>query len=151
MTITEIFLKFHPSFRADPVKVVLNPGEPSWVSNFTASGGSKGDNTNLLPLLSSLGHLVPHVQGATRVTVASSLSSSSVDTDNSGSNYSVDSVTVRVADDGTVLDHPEDRGDSSSRVRGFSPPSAGDQLTNISSVASRGHTGRSDVVVEVDW
>merc|ERR1719347_676356 len=114
MTITEIFLKFHSSFRADPVKGVLNPGEPSWVSNFTASGGSEGDNTNLLPLLSSLGHLVLHVKGATGVAVASSLSSSSVDTDNSGSNNSVDSVTVRVADDGTVLDHPEDRGDTSS-------------------------------------
>merc|ERR1712123_399056 len=100
-------LKFHSSLRHDPVQVVFNPGETSWVSNFTTSRGTEGDNSNLLPLLSSLGHLRLHVQRATRVSVACSLSSSGVNADNSGSDNSVDIIAGAVGDDRTVFNHSE--------------------------------------------
>merc|ERR1711892_1604007 len=52
------------SFLADPVQVRLCPGESSRVANLTSSRGSKGDNSDLLPLLAGSLDLSLHVEGA---------------------------------------------------------------------------------------
>jgi len=139
---------------ADPVKIVFVPGETCGVSDLTSSGGSEGDNSDLLPLLSSGSVLVLdlelHVKRTTRVSVAGSLSSGGVNADNTVSDNTVDGVTLGVRDDGPVLDHPEDGGDSSGRVTGLTPSSAGHHLVDISGVSSHGHAAGPDVVVEGD-
>merc|ERR1712064_114290 len=86
----------------------------------------------------------------TRVSVAGSLSSGGVNADNTVSDNTVDGVTLGVRDDGPVLDHPEDGGDSSGRVTGLTPSSAGHHLVDISGVSGHWHAAGPDVVVEGD-
>merc|ERR1719340_388733 len=135
---------------ADPVKIVFSPGEPGGVAALTTSGGSEGDNTDLLPLIASTLHAALHVERTTGVSVAGSLASSGVNADDAVSDDSVDGVTVGVGDDGPVLHHPQDGRDSSSGVAGLTPASAGHSLANIGGVSSHGHTAGPDVVVEGD-
>merc|ERR1719225_1656612 len=133
---------------ADPVQVVLSPGEPGWVADLTTGGGSEGDNTDLLPLVASALHAAHHVERTTRVSVAGSLAAGSVNADDAVTDDSVDGVTVGVGDDGPVLHHPQHGGDSSGAVTGLTPASAGHSLANIGGVSGHGHTAGPDVVVE---
>merc|ERR1719300_2335744 len=50
-----------------------------------------------------------------------------------------------------IFHHSEDGGDTSGTVRWLSPSSACNKLSFIGSVSSRGHAGRFDVVIEVNW
>merc|ERR1712002_332195 len=140
------------SLGTDPVPVVFGSGETSWVSNFTSGGGSEGDDSNLLPLLpsGSVLDIELHVQWTTRVSVACSLSSGGVNADDSGLDDSVDGVTFSVGDDGKILDHSQDGGDTSGVVGGFSPSGVGDELIGIGGVSGIGKTAGLDVVVEGD-
>merc|ERR1719150_3219078 len=135
---------------ADPVQVVFSPGEPGRVADLTASRGSEGDNTDLLPLVACVLCVERHVERTTGVSVAGSLSTSGVNADNAVTDDSIDVVTVAVGDDGPVLHHPQDGRDSSSGVTGLTPASAGHSLANIGGVSSHGHTAGPDVVVEGD-
>merc|ERR1712209_59526 len=139
---------------ADPVKVVFVPGESSGVSDLTSGGGSEGDNSDLLPLLSSGSVLVDnielHVERSARVSVAGSLSSSGVNADNSISDNAVDGVTFSVGDDWQIFDHSENGGDSSGVVAGLAPSGGGDELTNIGGVSGGRLTAGLDVVIEGD-
>merc|ERR1719381_323275 len=140
------------SLGTEPVSVVFSSGETSGVSNFTSGGGSEGDDSDLLPLLSS-GSVLDvelHVQWATGVSVACSLSSGSVNAHNTVSDNSVDGVTFRVGDDGKILDHSEDGGDSSGVIGGLSPTGGGDELIGIGGVPDGRKTAGLDVVVEGD-
>merc|ERR1712209_316235 len=139
---------------ADPVKVVFVPGESSGVSDLTSGGGSEGDNSDLLPLLSSGSVLVDnielHVERSARVSVAGSLSSSGVNADNSISDNAVDGVTFSVGDDWQIFDHSENGGDSSGVVAGLAPSGGGDELANIGGVSGGRLTAGLDVVIEGD-
>ena len=141
-------------FGADPVKIVFVPGETCGVSDLASSGGSEGDNSDLLPLLSSGSVLVLdlelHVKRTTRVSVAGSLSSGGVNTDNSVSDNAVDGVTFRVGDDWQILDHSEDGRDSSGVVTGLAPSGGSDKFGNIGGVSGGWLTAGLDVVIEGD-
>merc|ERR1719384_2727982 len=134
---------------ADPVKVVLSPGEPGGVADLATSGGSEGDNTDLLPLVASALGVEGHVEGTAGVSVACSLASGGVNADHAVTDDAVDGVTLGVGDDGPVLDHPQDGRDSTSGITGLTPASAGHGLANIGGVSSHGHTAGLDVVVEL--
>ena len=138
--------------RADPVHEVGVPGESSGVADLTSGGGTEGDNTDLLPLLSGdtvlVNNVELHVEGTARVSAACSLASGGVNAHDSVSDDAVDGVTLGVGDDGQVLDHPQDGGDASGAVAGLSPSGAGHELANISGVGGGGLATGLDVVVE---
>merc|ERR1719391_1576244 len=103
----------HSSLGLDPVKVVLGPGESCRHANLTSSRGSEGHNSDLGPLVSSGLATSLLDQGATRVTVARSTASSSVNTDDTISDNAVDGVAVSVGHDWDVPHLPEDWGNAS--------------------------------------
>merc|ERR1719400_1076483 len=133
---------------ADPVQIVFSPGEPGGVADLTPGGGSEGDHSDLLPLIAGALHAGLHVERTAGVSVAGSLATGGVDADNPGTDDAVDVVAVAVGDDGPVLNHPQDGGDSSGAVAGLAPAGAGHHLAHIGGVAGHGHTAGLDVVVE---
>merc|ERR1712192_333875 len=117
----------------DPLKVLCNPGESVGVARLAASRGDKAGDANLSPLVPSLS--LSHVQGATTVAIAHSLSSRCID----AHDPAVDDVPVVVSAGGLgdhweVLHHIEVRCDSSSIVSVLSPTNWGCQLakSNVS-------------------
>merc|ERR1719225_289392 len=137
----------HSSLGLDPVQVVLGPGESSGHANLTSSRCSKGDNSDLGPLVTSgLATSLLH-QGATRVTIARSTASSSVNADDSISNDAVDVVAVRVADNWDVPHLPEDWGDPTGAVCGLAPSGHCDQGTDGGGLSGSGQARGGDVVV----
>merc|ERR1712192_39124 len=135
----------------DPLKVLCNPGESVGVARLAASRGDKAGDANLSPLVPSLS--LSHVQGATTVAIAHSLSSRCVD----AHDPAVDDVAVVVSAGGLgdhweVLHHIEVRCDSSSIVSILSPTNWGRQLANIFliCIGRRWETGGPDVFAEGD-
>merc|ERR1719391_116131 len=137
----------HSSLGLDPVKVVLGPGESCGHANLTSSRGSEGDNSDLGPLVSSGLATSLLDQGATRVTVARSTASSSVNADDAISDDAVDGVAVGVGHDWDVPHLPEDWGDASGAVRGFAPSGHSDQGSNGGGLSSSWQARGGDVVV----
>merc|ERR1719286_103257 len=142
---------FHSSLRHDPIKVVFNSGETCRVTDFTSSRSTKGNNTDLFPLLSGFCNFRLHVKRTARITIAGSFSSGCVNADDPSSNNTIDSITFRVRYNWTIFHHSEDGRDTSGTVRWLSPSSACNKLSFIGSVSSRGHAGRFDVVIKVNW
>merc|ERR1712243_539511 len=76
--------------------------------------------------------------------------SGGVNADDSGLDDSVDGVTFSVGNDGEILNHSQDGGDTSGVVGGFSPSGGSDELIGIGSISSIRETAGLDVVVEGD-
>merc|ERR1719180_226027 len=139
------------SHSLDPLKVLCNPGKSMGVARLAASRRDKARDADLSPLVPSLS--LSHVQGATTVAIAHSLSSRCVN----AHDPAVDDVAVVVGAGGLgdhreVLHHIKVRCDSSSIVGILSPTNWGHKLANIFliRIGGRWETGRPDVFAECD-
>merc|ERR1712121_111575 len=108
-----IYLLIKSSLFLYPVQIVVSPGESRGKPNLTTRGSTKRHNSNFNPSFSGF---IIESKGPTAIPVACPLAASCVHADNTVADNSVDIVASLVGDEREILNHSENRADTTGRI-----------------------------------